>query len=202
MTQITATVSGSFTRHLVEIQRAVAELTEHGVRVLSPEQPTIVETIDGFVFVASDRHRSVKLVQDRHLASIAHSDFLWLEDSDGYVGQSAALEIGFAIGLGIPVYSCSLPTDLTMRQYVRRVPSIATAVSLASTNDTADATESSSLLVDPWKATDEADLGVSRIRGLLTRKTGAEKSEALYRQVSNERKKVIRALRLPESSRS
>lgn len=202
MSHIKATVSGSFTRHLVEIQRAVAELTEHGVRILSPEQPTIVETVDGFVFVASDRHRSVKLVQDRHLASIAHSDFLWLEDSDGYVGQSAALEIGFAIGLGIPIYSRSLPIDLTMRQYVQRVPNIATAVSLASANRTTDAKETASLLVDPLNATDQADLGVSLIRGLLTRKTGAAKSEALYRQVSNERKKVLRALRLPVASRN
>src|SRR5207237_338103 len=96
MRQIRVTVSGSFSRHLDDIQRAVAELNRLGVRVLSPAQPTIVDALDGFVFVASDRHRSVRLVQDRHLASITNSDFLWLECADGYVGQSAALELGFA----------------------------------------------------------------------------------------------------------
>src|SRR5437660_1531589 len=131
MRRIRVTVSGSFTRHLDRIQNVVAEFKARGVTVLSPEQPFIVDALDGFMFVASDRHRSVKLVQDRHLASIADSDFLWLEADDGYVGQSAALELGFAIGVGVPVYSLSIPADLTMRQYVRRVPNLAAAISLA-----------------------------------------------------------------------
>src|SRR5687768_12920109 len=112
MRQMRATVSGSFTRHINDVQRAVAELKRFGVRVLSPEQPTIVDALDGFVFVASDRHRSIRLVQDRHLASIASADFLWLETPDGYVGQSAALELGFALASGVPVYSTALPQDL------------------------------------------------------------------------------------------
>ena len=105
MRKIKATVSGSFQRHLDYIQHAVDELKAQGVRVLSPEEPVIVDSLDGFVFVASDRHRSVRLVQDRHLASIADSDFLWLETSDGYVGQSAAFELGFAAATGVPTYS-------------------------------------------------------------------------------------------------
>jgi hypothetical protein len=202
MSQLRATVSGSFTRHLAEVQHAVAELKQRGVRVLSPEQPTIVDAVDGFLFVASDNHRSVKLVQDRHLASIAASDFLWLENSDGHVGQSAALELGFAVAMGIPVYGTSLPNDLTMRQYVRQVPDIAAAISLATERSITANENGPSLLLDPVAATADAALGVTRIRHLLTRHSNATSSANLHKLVSTETKRVVRALKLPVTNES
>jgi hypothetical protein len=196
MNQIKVTVSGSFTRHLVEIQRAVAELKARGVQVLSPEQPTIVDAVDGFIFVASDRHRSVKLVQDRHLASIACSDFLWLENPDGHVGQSAALEIGFAIARGIPVYSTSLPNDLTMRQYVSEVANMESAVSLASPSTPRDGRHRESLLVDPVAATYSAALSVERLRLLLTTSKSANLSGNLPADVRREQDHLVQLLAL------
>jgi hypothetical protein len=196
MIKITATVSGSFTRHLSEIQRAVTELKAHGVRVLSPEQPTIVEEVRGFVFVASDRHRSVKLVQDRHLASIANSDFLWLENPDGHVGQSAALELGFAIASGIPVYSNSLPDDLTMRQYVTEVPNLASAVLIASRCATNNDIKPMSLLVDPVTAARSAAISVEKLRVLLTTSNDKKSSEDLQSAVRHEQDLLIRSLAL------
>jgi hypothetical protein len=198
MRQIRATISGSFTRHLGEIQRTVAELKLQGVRVLSPERPRIVDELDGFLFVESDRHRSVRLVQDRHLASIANSDFLWLETPDGHVGQSAALELGFAIASGIPVYSTAIPDDLTMRQYVYQVPSIKDAVKLASMRrKPSDRANAPSLLVDPLTATGEAAVALDRLHKLLTQDVSATNSESLRDSVSKERERVIRVLALP-----
>jgi len=83
---LTATVSGSFHRHLTAIYTAVGELREAGVDVLSPADPRVVDHIGEFLFVASDRLRSIHLVQDRHLECIANSSFLWLVAPDGYVG--------------------------------------------------------------------------------------------------------------------
>src|SRR5258708_30893336 len=186
MRQLRVTVSGSFTRHLDRIQKAVAELKARGVRVLSPEQPVIVDALEGFVFVASDRHRSVKLVQDRHLASIADSDFLWLEADDGYVGQSAALELGYAIGVGIPVYSVAFPSDLTMRQYVRRVPSLAAAITLAESRVAANDHRPVSLLVDPRAAIESAVVGMDKLRDLLTRPQSIGRSAHLADEVASE----------------
>jgi hypothetical protein len=89
--------------------------------VLSPSDPRVVDHLGEFLFVASDRLRSVRLVQDRHLNSIAASSFLWLVAPDGYVGPSASLEVGFATAARVPVFSNTLPSDVTIREYVTKV---------------------------------------------------------------------------------
>src|SRR5258708_29261487 len=114
---LTATVSGSFHRHMEAITAAVHELAALSVRVLSPADPRIVAAQGEFLFVASDPVRSVRLVQDRHLETIRAANFLWLVCPDGYIGQSASMEIGYAVREGIPVFSTTAPADLTLRQY-------------------------------------------------------------------------------------
>ena len=126
-----ATVSGSFHRHMMAIESAVSELWSLGVNVLSPADPRIVDFKGEFLFVASDRLRSIKLVQDRHFEAIGHSDFLWLVCPDGYTGASACMEIGDARRAGVPIYSDRLPLDITVQRYVEHVPSIRIACDLA-----------------------------------------------------------------------
>src|SRR6266851_1855021 len=123
-----AAVSGSFHRHMAAIGAAVKELTSHSIRVLSPADPRIVAAQGEFLFVASDRVRSVRLVQDRHLESIRAANFLWLVCPDGYVGQSASLEVGFAAAVGVPIFATHAPGDLTLREYVTIVPTLSAAV--------------------------------------------------------------------------
>ena len=119
---VRATVSGSFRRHMPAVQEAVYSLTDLGVEVLSPSDPRVVDAFGNFLFVASDHLRTIRLVEQRHLAAIRQSDFLWLADPEGYVGNSASLEIGFAAALGVPVYATEPLADLTLRQYVTIVP--------------------------------------------------------------------------------
>lgn len=121
--KINATVSGSFHRHIFAITESVNDLRERDVNVLSPKDPRVVDYIGDFLFVASDRVRSIKLVQDRHNEAIKRSDFLWLVNPDGYVGPSASMELGIATALGTPVFSTHAPTDTTLRKYVELVPS-------------------------------------------------------------------------------
>ncbi|MGH6897349.1 MAG: hypothetical protein ACREJ5_12525 [Geminicoccaceae bacterium] len=128
---LTATVSGSFHRHMTAIYTAVGELTAKGVKVLSPSDPRVVDHLGEFLFVASDRLRSVRLVQDRHLHCIAASSFLWLVTPDGYVGPSASLEIGFATAARVPVFSDTLPSDVTIREYVTKVAHLDACVQAA-----------------------------------------------------------------------
>src|SRR5712692_4874871 len=117
-----AAVSGSFHRHMERITTAVQELASLSIRVLSPADPRVVAQQGEFLFVASDRVRSVRLVHDRHLESIRAANFLWLVCPDGYVGQSASMEVGFAAAVGVPIFSTHLPSDLTLRQYVTTIP--------------------------------------------------------------------------------
>jgi hypothetical protein len=160
---LTATVSGSFHRHLHAISTAVQELADQGVKVLSPADPRIVDSFGEFLFVASDRVRSVRLVQDRHVESIRSSDFLWLVAPDGYVGQSAAMELGFAVANAVPIVGLTLPADLTLRQYVHHVDSL--QVYLQSTRPRGQATER--FLIDPHASIETAHSVLERIDRLL-----------------------------------
>jgi hypothetical protein len=123
-----ATVSGSFHRHMSAIYDAVGTLRAAGVDVLSPADPRVVANIGEFLFVASDRLRSIKLVQDRHLEAIKASDFLWVVCPDGYTGPSTSGEIMAAHVMGVPVYSVTPALDITIGQYVTLVPSIKSVV--------------------------------------------------------------------------
>ncbi len=126
-----ATVSGSFHRHMPAIYTAVNELRAARVSVLSPADPRIVDHLREFLFVASDRTRFKRQVQQRHFEAIGQSDFLWLVCPDGYVGVSAAMEIGWALQARVPVFSDMKPSDVTAEDFVTVVPSIKDAIAVA-----------------------------------------------------------------------
>ena len=165
---LTATVSGSFHRHLSAIESAVRELVEAGVRVLSPADPRVVDSTEEFLFVASDRVRSVRLVQDRHLESIRASDFLWLVAPDGYVGQSASMEVGFAVANGTPILGLALPSDLTLRQYVHQVPDLRGALRIARGASTQHP-RPEPFVIDPHASIEAAHVTLQRIAAALGR---------------------------------
>lgn len=158
---LVVTISGSFHRHLGAIYDAVSEFLEAGVKVLSPADPRVVDHLGEFLLLASDRFRSIRLVQDRHLQCIRASSLLWLVDPDGYVGQSASLEVGYAIAAGTPVYSRNLPTDATLQEYVRVVADVSEAISLAKT--TKSQTKSRSVLVDPKEAIERCQDAIANV---------------------------------------
>jgi hypothetical protein len=163
---LTATVSGSFHRHMEAITSAVHALAAFDVRVLSPADPRIVEYPSDFLFVASDLNRSVRLVQDRHLEAIRAANFLWLVCPDGYVGQSASMEIGYAAASGIPIFAAQAPSDLTLCQYVKVVPTLAAAVNIIKANPLKRLCEG--LLINPHASLEQAHVILERVEIALT----------------------------------
>lgn len=165
--RLTATVSGSFRRAMGGVAEAVYELADAGVQVLSPADPRVVDEFGDFVFVASDQVRLIRTVQGRHLAAIAASDFVWLVAPEGYIGQSASMEIGFAVAHDVPIYSREVPVDLTLRQWVTVVPGISEALRRSRFTGSRP-TEPVSVLVEPLLALEAAhqDLVVME-RGLV-----------------------------------
>ena len=161
-----AAVSGSFHRHMQAITAAVQELASLSIRVLSPADPRIVAQQGEFLFVASDRVRSVRLVQDRHLESIRAADFLWLVCPDGYVGQSASMEVGFAAAVGVPIFSTHAPSDFTSRQYVTTLPTLAEALRVVAANFRPRRKEG--ILIDPHASVEGAHQILERIEASLT----------------------------------
>jgi hypothetical protein len=186
---ITASVSGSFHRHMGAITAAVHELAALSVRVLSPADPRIVAQQGEFLFVASDPVRSVRLVQDRHLESIRAADFLWLVCPDGYVGQSASMEIGYAAAVGVPIFVSQPPSDLTLRQYVKIVPSLAEAISAISSRRRQRPPEG--ILIDPHASVEQAHYVLERIEDALTRPRGfGEAARRVHQDVANLHAKI------------
>jgi len=183
VSMLSATVSGSFHRHMEQITAAVHELAALGVRVLSPADPRIVAQQGEFLFVASDVLRSVRLVQDRHLESIRAGNFLWLVCPDGHVGQSASMEIGYAVREGVPIFATHAPTDLTLRQYVRVVPSLKEAVKVSSVGP--ERRLIPGILIDPRASVEKAHHVLDRIGSRLTRATvSAEPARLLHDDLS------------------
>ncbi|WP_155943153.1 hypothetical protein [Mycobacterium sp. 141] len=179
------TVSGSFRRSLAEIEEAVALLGEAGAEVLSPEDPRAVGELDGFVFVASDRSRVIRLLQQRHFAAISASDYLWVVAPEGRVGLSVCLEIGHALACSVPVYCSEVPKDLTVRSLVG-VASTAAAPLIAYAEKVSESR--GTLLLDPDHAIDEghrllSDIG-DRVSGRLACREPVVSDPALHQAAS------------------
>jgi hypothetical protein len=148
-----------------QVQEAVYALTDMGVVVLSPADPRVVDQLDAFLFVASDRLRSVRLVQQRHLFAISESDFLWLVAPDGYVGTSATMEVGYAVACGVPVLSTSVPIDVTLREFVTVVPDMKSALVRT---EPAEHDLAHLSLLDPVAAVEQAHRGLDDLQAALT----------------------------------
>ena len=151
---------------MVAISAAVEELTSHSIRVLSPADPRVVAAQGEFLFVASDRVRSVRIVQDRHLESIRAADFLWLASPDGYVGSSASMELGYAAHAEIPIFGTNAPRDLTLREYVIVVPTLSEAIRQIEISSVSRRREG--ILIDPHASLEEAHEILERINTTLT----------------------------------
>jgi len=184
-----AAVSGSFHRHMAAIGAAVEELASRSIRVLSPADPRVVAAQGEFLFVASDRVRSVRLVQDRHLESIRAADFLWLVCPDGYVGQSASMEVGFAAAARVPIFATHVPSDLTLREYVTIVLTLSEAVRTVSASVQSRSCEG--ILIDPHASVHEAHQLLERIKSTLTsRNSFGESAHHAYADIAELQNKL------------
>jgi len=128
------TISGSFRRHLVEIQQVMSELERAEFVVLSPGGTVSLGIEQGFTFLATDRSRDARTVEDGHLKAIHRSDVLWIVCPDGILGASTMFEIGFAVACDVPIVTldeihdqCYGPSD-NPRRHIECVTSIEKAV--------------------------------------------------------------------------
>jgi NTP pyrophosphatase (non-canonical NTP hydrolase) len=67
-------------------------------------------------------------IEARHLDAIQRSTFVWLHCPNGYLGLTAAAEVGFANAIGVPVYAREAPTEKGMKLLVRVIGSPVQAV--------------------------------------------------------------------------
>jgi NTP pyrophosphatase (non-canonical NTP hydrolase) len=116
-------ISGTYRKDHEGLRRAYEELQGLGCKVLSPTSVDIVREVDGFVFMQGEEHSLPENLELRHLNAIQEAQFVWLHAPEGYVGVSAALEVGFARAIGIPVYSRTHVSDPILATFVVQVGS-------------------------------------------------------------------------------
>jgi NTP pyrophosphatase (non-canonical NTP hydrolase) len=94
-----------------------------GCRVLSPSDIEWAAEQDGFVFAAEEIGSDPSEIEQRHLGAMRTAHFVWLHAPDGYIGRSAAMELGYAQALGLSVFTQTLPKDIVFAELVTRVDS-------------------------------------------------------------------------------
>jgi NTP pyrophosphatase (non-canonical NTP hydrolase) len=114
---IRVTVSGSFKRSWEAVKKAIDEFNAAKFEVLSPKGTEPDRTENGFVFLRGESGEPDD-IERHHLAAIARSHALYIVASEGYVGRSVALEIGYALALGVPVWGSELIAEVPHRDLV------------------------------------------------------------------------------------
>jgi NTP pyrophosphatase (non-canonical NTP hydrolase) len=109
---------GSFRRDLGGLREAFEELNAAGCDILSPASLDFVSIVDGFALTVNELDREPAAIEATHIAAVRAADFVWLHAPEGYVGPSAALEVGIAQSLDVPIYAATRPTDPVIAQFV------------------------------------------------------------------------------------
>lgn len=127
-TAMSVVLCGTFRRRRQDLLADYEALVVAGCRVLSPADVDFVHERDGFVFAAEEIDDAPTLIEERHLEAMIAADFIWLHAPDGYVGPTAAMELGFARAHGLTVFSRAIPRDPAFGRLVTVVDSPAFAI--------------------------------------------------------------------------
>lgn len=111
------TLIGSFRRDKKKLEEIHTSLSEK-FTVLSPESVDFSSEHNGFVKTDRETNKSIQDIEVTHLEAIRKSDMVILHAPEGYVGNSASLEIGYAVALGIPVFADEIPSDVTIASMI------------------------------------------------------------------------------------
>ncbi len=128
-------IIGSFRKHLGEIIKLKQQLEDRHVAVLSPIDEDVVNPNDEFIIFNSDPVSDPKLLQDSVFAKIKRSTFVIVANIDGYLGRAAILEIGYALALGISIYTLEPVEDPHLVPYCRLLSSIFPDIEIDTTSD-------------------------------------------------------------------
>src|ERR1700730_11089647 len=95
-TILSVSICGSYHRHLKKMHKIILECKKLGIEVHIPRYPVKKSSVNGFVFLKGEKG-SPKQLQEKNFDAIARSSFLLVVNTNGYIGSSTAMEIGYAI---------------------------------------------------------------------------------------------------------
>ena len=117
-------ISGSFRKHLKEIYFLKDFLKKNHIAVLSPHGEKAINPDEEFIVLDSDVIDNPRILQDSVFAKIRRSTFLVVANIDQYIGKAAVMEIGYAIAIGIPVYTLAPVSDPNLSPYCSNLESV------------------------------------------------------------------------------
>jgi len=110
-------VIGSYRQNLEGILALVGELSRRGHTLLYPGPSSrATGQTEGFVRLDQDEHENEGEQQRVVFRCIDDADMVIAFNPDRRLGSSAALEIGYSLCKGKPVYTTSIPSDITLRK--------------------------------------------------------------------------------------
>lgn len=120
------TISGSFRKFYKNILEAIDSFEQAGIAILSPAKSKIVNPDAKFVvFESDDAKLGIKDLEEKHFKAIENSDFLYIlnppYEDNPYIGNSAVMEIGFAIARNKPIYCLNPIDDQTLNAFVKGI---------------------------------------------------------------------------------
>ena len=113
---ITVSICGSYHRHLKKMHMLMKECEKLGIEVLIPRYAVKKSSTNGFVYLKGEVG-TPKQLQEKNFDAIARSTFVLVVNTNGYIGSSTSMEIGFAIAKGIPIFCTDTPEDYVFRLY-------------------------------------------------------------------------------------
>jgi NTP pyrophosphatase (non-canonical NTP hydrolase) len=132
-TRLTAVLCGSFRKDRETLRADHGRFLSLGCAVLSPPDLEFVEEVDGFVLAEQERDREPSEIEADHLRAMEEADFVWLHSPEGYLGRSAAMELGFAHALGLRVFARTAPVEVGFAGLIEVVASPDLAVEVIET---------------------------------------------------------------------
>ena len=110
-------ISGSFGKAFKEIMKAVEEFEKVGFEVLAPKKSKIINPGEQFVILEGEEKDNPKIIGDRYLNAISKANVLYLVTPNGYLGNSAKMELGFALAFHRHIYCSEVVNDATLKLY-------------------------------------------------------------------------------------
>lgn len=98
---------GSFSKHFKEIKQIHELFVRNGIEVLAPAASEIKSFDGGFAVLESDTEkdqRMIELLYLHNLKRLGENGFSYFVDPEGYIGRSAAYELGVAQISNIPCF--------------------------------------------------------------------------------------------------
>ena len=127
-------LSGSYRKDFGGLKATYEEFLDLGCSVLSPSSVRAVSEVDGFVYMHGEETQTPEVIETRHLNAIQKARFVWLHAPEGYIGPTAALEVGFAHAIGVPVFAKRSVNDEVINSFIDIVPAPSGAVDLIRRN--------------------------------------------------------------------